>query len=140
MMPAIADPTRPVVRVDIVENEDVVVVRQRAREQAHRAGFSLLETTKVVTAASELARNALEHGGGGYAELEVCTDGIRRGVRMRFVDTGPGIPDVEQALRDGYTTGKGLGLGLGGSRRLVSEFEIDSVVGRGTKVTGVRWK
>jgi serine/threonine-protein kinase RsbT len=140
MMPAIADPTRPVVRVDIVENEDVVVVRQRAREQAHRAGFSLLETTKVVTAASELARNALEHGGGGYAELEVCTDGIRRGVRMRFVDTGPGIPDVEQALRDGYTTGKGLGLGLGGSRRLVSEFEIDSVVGRGTKVTVVRWK
>jgi serine/threonine-protein kinase RsbT len=140
MMPAIADPTRPVVRVDIVENEDVVVVRQRAREQAHRAGFSLLETTKVVTAASELARNALEHGGGGYAEIEVCTDGIRRGVRMRFVDTGPGIPDVEQALRDGYTTGKGLGLGLGGSRRLVSEFEIDSAVGRGTKVTVVRWK
>jgi serine/threonine-protein kinase RsbT len=140
MMPAIADPTRPVVRVDILENEDVVVVRQRAREQAHRAGFSLLETTKVVTAASELARNALEHGGGGYAEIEVCTDGIRRGVRMRFVDTGPGIPDVEQALRDGYTTGKGLGLGLGGSRRLVSEFEIDSAVGRGTKVTVVRWK
>jgi len=139
-MPAIADPTRPVVRVDILENEDVVVVRQRAREQAHRAGFSLLETTKVVTAASELARNALEHGGGGYAEIEVCTDGIRRGVRMRFVDTGPGIPDVEQALRDGYTTGKGLGLGLGGSRRLVSEFEIDSAVGRGTKVTVVRWK
>ena len=139
-MPAIADPTRPVVRVDIVENEDVVVVRQRAREQAHRAGFSLLETTKVVTAASELARNTLEHGGGGYAELEVCTDGIRRGVRMRFVDTGPGIPDVEQAMRDGFTTGKGLGLGLGGSRRLVSEFEIDSAVGRGTKVTVVRWK
>ncbi|HEY6174574.1 MAG TPA: anti-sigma regulatory factor [Kofleriaceae bacterium] len=140
MMPAIADPARPVVRVDIVENEDVVLVRQRAREQAHRAGFSLLETTKVVTAASELARNTLEHGGGGYAELEVCTDGLRRGVRMRFVDTGPGIPDVEQAMRDGYTTGKGLGLGLGGSRRLVSEFEIDSVVGRGTKVTVVRWK
>jgi len=139
-MPAIADPARPVVRVDIVENEDVVLVRQRAREQAHRAGFSLLETTKVVTAASELARNTLEHGGGGYAELEVCTDGLRRGVRMRFVDTGPGIPDVEQAMRDGYTTGKGLGLGLGGSRRLVSEFEIDSVVGRGTKVTVVRWK
>jgi serine/threonine-protein kinase RsbT len=140
MMPAIADSARPVVRVDIVENEDVVLVRQRAREQAHRAGFSLLETTKVVTAASELARNTLEHGGGGYAELEVCTDGLRRGVRMRFVDTGPGIPDVEQAMRDGYTTGKGLGLGLGGSRRLVSEFEIDSVVGRGTKVTVVRWK
>ena len=140
MTPAIADPSRPPIRVEIASNEDVVFVRQRAREQSHRAGFSLLETTKLVTAASELARNALEHGGGGYAELEVCTDGIRRGVRMRFVDTGPGIPDVEQALRDGYTTGKGLGLGLGGSRRLVSEFEIDSVVGRGTKVTVVRWK
>jgi serine/threonine-protein kinase RsbT len=140
MMPAIADPERPVVRVDIAENEDVVVVRQRAREQSHRAGFSLLETTKLVTAASELARNTLEHGGGGYAEIEVCTDGIRRGVRMRFVDEGPGIPDVELALRDGYSTGKGLGLGLGGSRRLVSELEIQTAPGRGTKVTVVRWK
>jgi len=140
MMPAIADPERPVVRVDIAENEDVVVVRQRAREQSHRAGFSLLETTKLVTAASELARNTLEHGGGGYAEIEVCTDGIRRGVRMRFVDEGPGIPDVELALRDGYSTGKGLGLGLGGSRRLVSELEIQTAPGRGTKVTVVQWK
>jgi len=139
-MPAIADPARPVVRVDIAENLDVVVVRQRAREQSHRAGFSLLETTKLVTAASELARNTLEHGGGGYAEIEVCTDGIRRGVRMRFIDEGPGIPDVELALRDGYTTGKGLGLGLGGSRRLVSELEIQTTPGRGTKVTVVRWK
>ncbi len=140
MTPAIADPQRPVLRVDIAENEDVVVVRQRAREQAHRAGFSLLETTKLVTAASELARNTLEHGGGGYAELEVCTDGIRRGVRMRFVDEGPGIPDIELALRDGYTTAKGLGLGLGGSRRLVDEFQIDSAPGRGTRVTVIRWK
>jgi serine/threonine-protein kinase RsbT len=140
MTPAIADPTWPVIRVDIAENEDVVVVRQRAREQSHRAGFSLLETTKLVTAASELARNTLEHGGGGHAEIEVCTDGSRRGVRMRFVDTGPGIPDVEQALRDGFTTGKGLGLGLGGSRRLVSEFDVESSPGRGTKVTVVRWK
>ena len=140
MTPAIADPQRPVLRVDIAENEDVVVVRQRAREQSNRAGFSLLETTKLVTAASELARNALEHGGGGYAEIEVCTDGIRRGVRMRFIDQGPGIADVEQALRDGFTTGKGLGLGLGGSRRLVSEFEIETQVGQGTKITVVRWK
>ena len=140
MTPAIADPTRPVVRVEIAENEDVVVVRQRAREQAHRAGFSLLETTKLVTAASELARNTLEHGGGGYAEIEICTDGIRRGVRMRFVDEGPGIADVEQALKDGFTTGKGLGLGLGGSRRLVSELEIETEVGKGTKITVVRWK
>jgi serine/threonine-protein kinase RsbT len=140
MRPAIADPTRPVFRVEIAESEDVVLVRQRAREQAHRAGFSLLETTKLVTAASELARNTLEHGGGGYAEIEVCTDGIRRGVRMRFVDEGPGIPDVEAALRDGFTTGRGLGLGFGGSRRLVSEFEVQTAPGRGTRVTVVRWK
>jgi serine/threonine-protein kinase RsbT len=140
MPPAIVDPGRPVIRVDIVENEDVVVVRQRAREQSLQAGFSLLETTKLVTAASELARNTLEHGGGGYAELEVCTDGRRRGVRMRFVDEGPGIADVEQAMRDGFTTGKGLGLGLGGSRRLLSEFEIQTVPGSGTKITVIRWK
>ena len=140
MAPASPDPTQSVVRVEIAENEDVVIVRQRARDQAHRAGFSLLETTKLVTAASELARNTLEHGGGGYAVLEICTEGNRRGVRMQFVDDGPGIPDIEQALRDGYTTGKGLGLGLGGSRRLVNEFQIESAVSRGTKVTVVRWK
>ena len=140
MTPTIADPDRGVVRVEIAENEDVVVVRQRAREHAQRAGFSLLETTKLVTAASELARNTLEHGGGGYAELELCAEGARRGVRMTFVDEGPGIADVEQALRDGYTTGKGLGLGLGGSRRLVSEFHIESSPKRGTKVMVVRWK
>jgi serine/threonine-protein kinase RsbT len=138
--PAIADPNRPPIRVEIASNEDVVFVRQRTREQAHRAGFSLLETTKVITAASELARNALEHGGGGYADIEVITDGIRRGVRMTFVDEGPGIPDIEAALRDGFTTGGGLGLGLGGSRRLVSEFHIESVVGRGTRVQVIRWK
>jgi serine/threonine-protein kinase RsbT len=140
MTPAIADPNRPVLRVDVVENEDVVIVRQRAREQAMRAGFSLLETTKLVTAASELARNTLEHGGGGYAEIEIVTNGSRRGVRMRFVDDGPGIADVELALRDGYTTGKGLGLGLGGSRRLVNEFDLQTAVGRGTQITVVRWK
>lgn len=140
MSPAIPDPARPAIRVEISANEDVVVVRQRAREQAHRAGFSLLETTKLVTAASELARNTLEHGGGGNAELEVVTDGIRRGVRMTFTDEGPGIPDIEAALRDGFTTGGGLGLGLGGSRRLVSEFHIESTVGRGTRVQVIRWK
>ncbi|HEY0480751.1 MAG TPA: anti-sigma regulatory factor [Kofleriaceae bacterium] len=140
MTPAIADPNRPPIRVEIASNEDVVFVRQRAREQSQRAGFSLLETTKLVTAASELARNALEHGGGGHADIEVITDGIRRGVRMTFVDEGPGIPDIEQALRDGFTTGGGLGLGLGGSRRLVSEFHIESVVGRGTRVQVIRWK
>lgn len=140
MTPAIADPNRPVIHVDIASNEDVVFVRQRAREQSHRAGFSLLETTKLVTAASELARNTLEHGGGGYVDIEVITDGIRRGVRMTFVDEGPGIPDLEQALTDGFTTGGGLGLGLGGSRRLVNEFDIQSAVGRGTRVQVIRWK
>ena len=138
--PAVAEQNRPTIHVDIGSNEDVVVVRQRAREQSMRAGFSLLETTKLVTAASELARNALEHGGGGHAEIELITDGIRRGVRMTFVDEGPGIPDIELALRDGYTTGGGLGLGLGGSRRLVSEFHIESTVGRGTRVQVIRWK
>jgi serine/threonine-protein kinase RsbT len=140
MSPTITEPDRTVIRVEIAENEDVVIVRQRARDQAQRVGFSLLETTKLVTAASELARNTLEHGGGGYALLEICAEGARRGVRMQFIDDGPGIPDIEQALRDGYTTGKGLGLGLGGSRRLVNEFHIESAVKRGTKVTVVRWK
>jgi serine/threonine-protein kinase RsbT len=138
--PAIADPNRPPIRVEIATNEDVVVVRQRAREQSQRAGFSLLETTKLVTAASELARNTLDHGGGGGALIEVVTDGIRRGVRMTFVDEGPGIPDLEAAMRDGFSTGGGLGLGLGGSRRLVSEFHIESTVGRGTRVQVIRWK
>ena len=140
MTPAIADPNRPPIRVEISSNEDVVFVRQRTREQAKRAGFSLLEITKLVTAASELARNALEHGGGGHADIEVITDGIRRGIRMTFVDEGPGIPDLEAAMRDGFTTGGGLGLGLGGSRRLVHEFHIESVVGRGTRVQVIRWK
>jgi serine/threonine-protein kinase RsbT len=138
--PATAESSRPAIRIDIGSNEDVVIVRQRAREQSVRAGFSLLETTKFVTAASELARNTLEHGGGGYAEIELVTDGARKGVRMTFVDEGPGIPDIDTALRDGYTTGGGLGLGLGGSRRLVSEFHIESTVGRGTRVQVVRWK
>lgn len=130
------------IRVEIAANEDVVLVRQRTREQCLRAGFSLLEITKVVTAASELARNALEHGGGGHADIEVVAhpDGKRRGVQLTFVDEGPGIPDINRALEDGYTTGKGLGLGLGGSRRLVSEFDIASTPGRGTRVRAVRWK
>jgi serine/threonine-protein kinase RsbT len=138
--PAIPEPNRPAIRVEIAANEDVVLVRQRAREQSQRAGFSLLETTKLVTAASELARNTLEHGGGGFAELEVVTDGIRRGVRLTFVDEGPGIPDLDAALRDGFTTGGGLGLGLGGSRRLVNEFHIESTVGKGTRIQVIRWK
>jgi len=128
------------IRIEITSNEDVVVVRQRARDQAKRANFGLLDTTKLVTAASELARNTLEHGGGGWAILELVRKEARVGVRMTFEDEGPGIPDIERALTDGFTTGGGLGLGLGGSRRLVNEFDIHTEVGRGTRITVVRWK
>ncbi len=120
---------------------DVVLVRQAVRKwAAELAGFSLVDQTKIVTAASELARNVLVHGGGGAAKLEAIQEGIRRGLRLTFEDQGPGIADVELALRDGYTTGGGLGLGLGGSKRLVNEFEIHSRVGEGTRVTITKWK
>jgi serine/threonine-protein kinase RsbT len=119
---------------------DIVRVRQRMREWAVEAGFSLVEQTKVVTAASELARNTLEHGGGGTARVELVTDGGRRGLRLICEDTGPGIADVQLALKDGYTSRGGLGLGLGGARRLVSDFAIESRVGEGTRVTVTRWK
>src|SRR5262245_66441961 len=107
------------------DSEDVVMVRQAVREWAVSFGFSLVDQTKIVTAASELARNAVLHGGGGTVRLEALNDGARRGLRLVFEDQGPGIPGVTQALRDGYTTGGGLGLGLGGARRLVNEFDID---------------
>jgi serine/threonine-protein kinase RsbT len=119
---------------------DVVLVRQAVRKWAAELGFSLVDQTKVVTAASELARNVLVHGGGGTARLEMLAEGVRKGLRLTFEDQGPGIPDVELALRDGYTTGGGLGLGLGGSRRLVNQFEIVSRVGEGTRVTITKWK
>ena len=102
--------------------------------------FGLVDQTKIVTAASEIARNTLDYGKGGTATIEALEDGIKRGLRLTCQDSGPGIPDVEIALRDGYTTGSGMGLGLGGSRRLVHEFEIESHVGRGTRVTIVRWR
>ena len=124
----------------IRSESDVVVVRQVARAWCADAGFSLVEQTKMVTAASELARNALVHGGGGSVRLEAITNGARRGLRMEFVDQGPGIPDVPQALRDGFSTGTGLGLGLGGAKRLVNEFAIESDRGRGTRVVITRWK
>lgn len=120
--------------------EDVVGVRRAVREGSIAAGFSLVDQTKIVTAASELARNALEYGGGGTLTLEVLNDGARRGLRLVFEDQGPGIADVELALRDGFTTGGGLGLGLGGARRLVNEFSIESAPGKGTRVAVVRWK
>lgn len=119
---------------------DVVVVRQAVRTRAVEQGLSLVDQTKIVTAASELARNTITYGRGGSMGLEILQDGSRRGLRLIFEDQGPGIPDVAQALRDGFTTGTGLGLGLGGARRLVNEFDIWSKVGEGTRVTVTRWK
>jgi serine/threonine-protein kinase RsbT len=122
-------------------DEDVVRARQATRAWALDLGFSLVEQTKIVTAASELARNTVVHGAGGTLRLELARDAAgRRGLRMTFSDTGPGIPDIESALRDGYTTGSGLGLGLGGARRLMSELQVVSRPGAGTTVTAVRWK
>jgi serine/threonine-protein kinase RsbT len=122
------------------DSEDVVKIRQAVREWAISSGFSLVDQTKIVTAASELARNAVLHGGGGTVRLESLNDGARRGLRVVFEDQGRGIPDIAQALRDGFTTGSGLGLGLGGARRLVNEFDIDSHPGAGTRVAITRWK
>ena len=123
----------------IASEPDMVTVRRRVREAAARTGLSLVDQTKLVTAASELARNTLIYGGGGTMQLETL-NGARLGVRLTFVDKGPGIPDIDLALRDGFTTGAGLGLGLSGSKRLVNEFEIDSKVGQGTRVAVTRWK
>ena len=120
--------------------EDVVAVRQAVRQRAVELGFNLVDQTKIVTASSELARNTLEHGGGGEARLEALQEGNRRGVRLTFVYQGPGIADLETALKDGFTTGNGMGLGLSGSRRLVNDFEIQSEVGKGTRVMIARWK
>jgi serine/threonine-protein kinase RsbT len=120
-------------------SDDVVRVRQVVRGWAVELGFSLVDQTKVVTAASEVARNTVTYGGGGTARLEVVQDAGRRGLRVVFEDKGPGISDVEQALRDGFTSGTGLGLGLGGARRLSNDFAIESRVGEGTRVTIVRW-
>ena len=121
-------------------SEDIVRMRQRVRERAVAQGFSLVDQTKIVTAASELARNALDYGGGGDVQLEVLVNGSRAGLRLTFIDQGPGIADIEQALRDGYTSGHGLGLGLGGAKRLSSEFSIDSTPGTGTRVSITRWR
>lgn len=122
-------------------DEDVVRVRQKVRQWATELSFSLVEQTKVVTAASELARNTLIHGGGGDATLEILAEGTRRkGLRLIFQDSGPGIPDIARAMTDGYTTGDGLGLGLSGAKRLSSEFDIHTEVGVGTRITITRWK
>jgi serine/threonine-protein kinase RsbT len=126
--------------VPIKTASDVVSVRQRVRTWAIEMKFSLVDQTKIVTAASELARNTLEHGKGGDLELAVLENGMRKGLRLTFSDRGPGISDIKEALTDGFTTGQGMGLGLGGSKRLMNEFEIDSTPGGGTTVTVIRWK
>jgi serine/threonine-protein kinase RsbT len=125
--------------IPVVAEPDMVVVRRRVREAAGKVGLSLVDQTKLVTAASELARNTLIYGGGGTMQLETL-NGPRLGVRLTFVDEGPGIADLDLALRDGFTTGSGLGLGLSGSKRLVNEFAIDSKLGQGTRVSVTRWK
>lgn len=125
--------------IPIASESDIVVVRRRVREVASQVGLSLVDQTKLVTAASELARNTVVYGGGGTLQLE-SLNGLRNGVRLTFIDQGPGIPDIVLAMRDGFTTGSGLGLGLGGAKRLVNEFEIESAVGLGTKVALTRWK
>ncbi|MCC5637680.1 anti-sigma regulatory factor [Nostoc sp. CHAB 5844] len=126
--------------INIQSSGDVVLVRQSVRQFAVEIGLSLVDQTKIVTAASELARNTLDYGGGGTVQLETLQDGRRRGIKLTFEDQGPGIPDIELAIKDGFTTGNGLGMGLGGAKRLANEFEIQSVVGEGTRVTIVRWK
>jgi serine/threonine-protein kinase RsbT len=126
--------------LEIRSSADVVAVRQATRALAERVGFSLVDQTKLVTAASELARNTIDYGGGGSVRVELVENGVRRGVRLTFQDQGPGISDITLALKDGYTTGHGLGLGLGGARRLVNDFNIESSPGAGTRVMIARWK
>jgi len=124
----------------IATSEDVVAVRQAVRQRAVELGFNLVDQTKIVTAASELARNTLQYGGGGALRIEEVIQGSRRGLRLVFEDNGPGIANIELAMKDGYTTGNGLGLGLSGAKRLSSEFDIYSRPGEGTRVTIVRWR
>lgn len=126
--------------VAIAADDDIIRVRQRVRDWAVGAGFSLVDQTKLVTAASELARNTLVHGRGGQMSIELVHNDARRGLRMTFEDQGPGIADVHLALQDGFSTGTGLGLGLGGARRLSQDFSIDSNPGGGTRVVIARWK
>jgi serine/threonine-protein kinase RsbT len=134
-MAVLADEVLP-----IHADSDVVLVRQRVRIRATEQGFSLVDQTKIVTAASELARNVVVHGGGGTVHIETLTNGSRKVLKLTFEDRGPGIADVSLAMRDGYSTSGGLGLGLSGAKRLSNDFEISSAVGQGTRVTIARWK
>jgi serine/threonine-protein kinase RsbT len=133
-------PTTKAERLAIRLSDDVVRVRQLTRSFAVEVGLSLVDQTKIVTASSELARNTLDYGGGGEVMIELVDQGARRGLRLTFEDKGPGIADIEQALKDGYTSGKGMGLGLGGAKRLCNEFSIESKPGAGTKLSIARWK
>ncbi len=126
--------------IAVTDSAHVVAVRHAVRRQAVTIKLSLVDQTKIVTAASELARNMLVYGGGGEVTLELLQNGARQGLRAHFVDVGPGIPDIDLALRDGYTSGNGMGLGLGGAKRLVNEFDIESTPGKGTRVTITRWR
>lgn len=126
--------------MSVTTSDDVVRVRQAVRTNAVKAGFSLVDQTKIVTAASEIARNTVDYGGGGTLLIELLREGSRRGLQLTFADDGPGIPDIGRAMTDGYTTGKGLGLGLSGAKRLCNEFAVKSTPGRGTIVTLARWR
>jgi serine/threonine-protein kinase RsbT len=130
----------PPVALKLRTPEDIVRMRQVVREQAGAIGFSLVDQTKLVTAASELGRNTLVYGGGGEVAVQALVEGPRKGLRLVFRDEGPGIADIELAMKDGYTTGGGLGLGLGGAKRLSNEFHVESQPGKGTRVTITRWK
>jgi serine/threonine-protein kinase RsbT len=132
-LPAVAE------SFDVANAADVVRVRQSVRTLAQKAALSIVDQTKIVTAASELARNTVVHGGGGSAQVELILEGDRTGLRVSFSDTGPGIADVGLAMTDGFTTGNGLGLGLSGSRRLVDDFKIETAPGEGTRVTVIKW-
>lgn len=123
----------------VMTEQDVVLARQAVRQAAVACGLRLVDQTKLVTAASELARNTVIYGGGGQMHWQLVERGLRRGVRLVFADEGPGIPDIEQAMTDGWTSGKGMGLGLSGSRRLVDEFELDTAAGKGTRITLTKW-
>jgi serine/threonine-protein kinase RsbT len=135
-----AEASGPVQLQEISSDDDVVRVRQLVRAVAVATKLTLVDQTKLVTAASELARNTLIYGGGGRAEVQPVTNGRRQGIRVVFIDEGPGIADVDRAFTDGYSTGGGLGLGLSGARRLMDEFDLETKVGKGTVVTAVKWE
>ena len=138
-MSALAGGTLDSGSLDVTVEQDVVAARQNVRKLATQLGMRLVDQTKLITAASELARNAVIYGGGGHMDWQIVEKGVRKGLRLVFRDEGPGIPDLKLAMTDGWTSGNGLGLGLTGTKRLVDEFDIDTAPGRGTRVTIVKW-